>query len=84
MMSPEMVEEMEQLQAAHAVQLGKVTALQSQSGGQSEQTASEKEGFPKEIEKTANAYFQKVYTGVISIDEIVTVLKTLKASKNKR
>lgn len=88
MMPADMVEEFDQLQSAHAIQLSKVTATQGMnapSGGAStDPPAPEKEGFPKEIEKTANAYFQSVYTGQVSIDEIVTLLKNFKASKNKR
>ncbi len=47
-------------------------------------TPVEKEIFPPDIEQTANAYFQSVYTGQMSIDEIVNLLKNFKDSKNKR
>jgi hypothetical protein len=88
MMPADMVEEFDQQQSAHAIQLSKVTASQGaaapSSGAAADPAAPEKEGFPKDIEKTANAYFQSVYTGQITIDEIVTLLKNFKASKNKR
>jgi hypothetical protein len=74
MMPADLVEEFDQLQSAHAIQLSKVTASQGVNvpaggpsaaaagggggGGGGEPPAPEKEGFPKDIEKTANAYFQ--------------------------
>lgn len=40
--------------------------------------------FPHEIEEEANSYFQRIYTGQLSIDEVVTLLKSFKSSKNPR
>lgn len=40
--------------------------------------------FPHEIEEEANSYFQRIYTGQLSIDEVVTLLKSFKSSKNSR
>ncbi|KAL6040721.1 CCR4-NOT core subunit cdc39, partial [Balamuthia mandrillaris] len=46
--------------------------------------APDKEVFPPDIEGPANAYFQSVYTGQMSIDEVVQLLKNFKSSANKR
>jgi CCR4-NOT transcription complex subunit 1 len=40
--------------------------------------------FPPEVEEFANNYFQKIYTGQMSIEEIVALLKRFKASKDMR
>jgi CCR4-NOT transcription complex subunit 1 len=40
--------------------------------------------FPHEIEEEANSYFQRIYTGQLSIEEVVTLLKGFKSSKNSR
>lgn len=40
--------------------------------------------FPHEIEEEANSYFQRIYTGQLSIEEVVTLLKGFKSSKNLR
>lgn len=40
--------------------------------------------FPQEIEEEANSYFQRIYTGQLSIEEVVTLLKGFKSSKNPR
>ncbi len=40
--------------------------------------------FPPEVEESANAYFQKIYTSQISIEEIVGLLTKFKNSKDKR
>lgn len=40
--------------------------------------------FPHDIEEEANSYFQRIYTGQLSIEEVVTLLKGFKSSKNSR
>eukprot|EP01114_Cavostelium_apophysatum_P013415 TRINITY_DN3247_c0_g1_i5.p1 TRINITY_DN3247_c0_g1~~TRINITY_DN3247_c0_g1_i5.p1 ORF type:complete len:2234 (+),score=701.16 TRINITY_DN3247_c0_g1_i5:75-6776(+) len=40
--------------------------------------------FPPEVEELANAYFQKIYTGQITLDEIINLLKRFKNSKDQR
>ena len=40
--------------------------------------------FPPEIEEEANSYFQRIYTGQLSIDEVIALLKSFKSSKNSR
>jgi hypothetical protein len=40
--------------------------------------------FPPEVEDLANAYFQKIYTGQISIEDIVNILKKFKNSKEQK
>eukprot|EP00026_Physarum_polycephalum_P000086 Phypoly_transcript_00086.p1 GENE.Phypoly_transcript_00086~~Phypoly_transcript_00086.p1 ORF type:complete len:2362 (+),score=414.48 Phypoly_transcript_00086:843-7088(+) len=40
--------------------------------------------FPHEIEEEANSYFQRIYTGQLSIEDLVTLLKGFKSSKNSR
>jgi len=86
MMSSEMAEEFDQLQSTHAIQLSKISASQGPTNEAlvADILVPEKEGFPKDIEKTANVHFQSVYMGQMTIDEIVTLLKNFKASKNKR
>eukprot|EP01113_Clastostelium_recurvatum_P016806 TRINITY_DN1971_c0_g1_i2.p1 TRINITY_DN1971_c0_g1~~TRINITY_DN1971_c0_g1_i2.p1 ORF type:complete len:2308 (-),score=670.74 TRINITY_DN1971_c0_g1_i2:313-7236(-) len=38
--------------------------------------------FPPEIEERANSYFQRIYGGTMSIDEIITLLHTFKHSRD--
>lgn len=40
--------------------------------------------FPPDIEDEANGLFVKIYTGRLSIDEAINLLKAFKASKNAR
>lgn len=44
----------------------------------------EPRAFPPDVEESANYYFQRIYTGQISIDEIVSLLKRFKNSKEQR
>jgi hypothetical protein len=54
------------------------------SGGGQGPNPTESRVFPPEVEELANAYFQKIYTGQISIEEIVTLLTKFKNAKEKR
>jgi len=59
-MSSEMAEEFDQLQSTHAIQLSKISASQGPTNEAlvADILVPEKEGFPKDIEKTANVHFQ--------------------------
>eukprot|EP00736_Rhodelphis_marinus_P014468 Rmarinus@m.14689 len=39
--------------------------------------------FPEEVEQEANAYFQDVYAGLLSVDQAINLLRQFKESKNQ-
>jgi hypothetical protein len=95
LLTAEMAEELEQLQSSLVVPPPKAvpptpvaqplqTPQASAASAGPTVNPNEKEVFPPDIEGPANAYFQSVYTGQMSIEEIVNLLKTFKSSKNKR
>merc|ERR1712054_350742 len=47
-------------------------------------TEREREAFPADIEEEANSYFQKIYTGEVSIETAIKLLETFKSSNNPR
>jgi CCR4-NOT transcription complex subunit 1 len=47
-------------------------------------TTGEHPGFPAAVEEGANSYFQKIYTGQMSIDELIGLLKNFKSSADSR
>ena len=53
-------------------------------GSNPNSTAETTRVFPPEIEELSNAYFQKIYTSVLNIEEIVSILTRFKNSKEKR
>ncbi len=55
----------------------------SGSGGAAATAGGQREVFPAHIEKRANALFQQIYTGVLSIDEAIRLLQTFKDSTNE-
>ena len=40
-----------------------------------EQSITETETFPSDVEEEANSYFQRIYVGAIQIEEVVEMLK---------
>jgi CCR4-NOT transcription complex subunit 1 len=52
-------------------------------GGAAATAGGQREVFPAHIEKRANALFQQIYTGVLSIDEAIRLLQTFKDSTNE-
>ncbi len=52
-------------------------------GGAAATAGGQREVFPAHIEKRANALFQQIYTGVLSIDEAIRLLQTFKDATNE-
>ena len=59
-------------------------ALQLLQATRASQLKNEREAFPPFIEKTANSYFQQIYTGQLSIKEAIALLQAFQASPHKQ
>jgi len=75
-MTPELHEQFRQIQAGYLQSYPKMLGLIAGV----DQPAS----FPPDVEEEANAYFQKIYTNQLSIDDTVALLQKFKNSSNPR
>jgi CCR4-NOT transcription complex subunit 1 len=59
------------------------SAAATAAGSAAATAGGQREVFPAHIEKRANALFQQIYTGVLSIDEAIRLLQTFKDATNE-